>query len=105
MGQEVVNSKGGGEGKGGSMNICEVCYNLLEPDGSCLTCRLAEEVKRLKERVIDLEKEAWIMVDANNTIIKLENEVKRLREGIAEVLDGTLPYLAKKRLKELLEDK
>jgi len=35
----------------------------------------------------------------------LLSEVKRLREGISEVIDGTLPYLAEKRLKELLESK
>jgi len=35
----------------------------------------------------------------------LLSEVKRLREGISEVIDGTLPYLAEKRLKELLERK
>ena len=33
----------------------------------------------------------------------LLSEVKRLREGIGEVLDGTLPYLAEKRLTRLLE--
>jgi hypothetical protein len=28
--------------------LCEVCFQLLEPDGSCLTCRMTERVKELK---------------------------------------------------------
>ncbi len=38
-------------------------------------------------------------------ISTLEEKVKELREGIAEVLDGTLPYLAEQRLKKVLEGK
>jgi hypothetical protein len=34
----------------------------------------------------------------------LLSEIKRLREGIQEVLGYTLPYLAEKRLRELLEE-
>ena len=37
--------------------------------------------------------------------LELQYEVKRLREGIGEVLSYTLPYLAEKRLKKLLEGK
>ena len=33
------------------------------------------------------------------------SRIKELETGIEEVLDGTLPYLAEKRLQELLEEK
>ena len=47
--------------------------------------------------------EEFLNLGGNKCPICLIKEVKRLREGIGEVLDGTLPYLAEKRIKELLE--
>jgi len=69
------------------------------------------KVKRL-EREIEIRKSAvdrWVPCpDHRDKIEKgkcyvCENE--RLREGISEVMDGTLPYLAGERLKKLLEGK
>lgn len=33
--------------------LCEVCFQTPEPDGSCLTCRLAEKVQQLKKGIED----------------------------------------------------
>jgi len=35
--------------------------------------------------------------------LRLKRRIQELEGGIREVLDGTLPYLAEKRLKELLD--
>jgi len=34
--------------------ICEVCQNNLEPDGTCLTCRLAKRVIELEANIVEL---------------------------------------------------
>lgn len=58
-----------------------------------------EEVERLREELYSTDKisRQWLSI--------AQTEIKQLKEGIAEVLDGTLPYLAEKKLKELLEVK
>jgi len=33
-----------------------------------------------------------------------QKKIEKLKEGIREVLDGTLPYLAEQRLKKLLDE-
>ena len=62
---------------------------------------------RVEEIEYDLNRGIYLNNYSNveQAISFLLSEVKRLREGISEVMDGTLPYLAEKRLKELLEDK
>jgi len=41
----------------------------------------------------------------NQHISILLSRIKQLEEGINEVLDGTLPYLAEQKLKKLVEEK
>ena len=36
------------------LRICEVCWNNIEPDGTCLTCRLAKRVEELEATIIEL---------------------------------------------------
>jgi hypothetical protein len=73
-------------------HLCPECLQMLEPDGSCLTCKMAAEVKRLK-----IEQGTYYALSPDR------EKVERLIKGIAEVLDGTLPYLVEQRLRKLLE--
>jgi len=36
------------------LRICGVCWNNIEPDGTCLTCRLAKRVEELEATIIEL---------------------------------------------------
>ena len=35
--------------------LCPECLQMLEPDGSCFTCRFAKKVKELEEEIKELE--------------------------------------------------
>ena len=35
----------------GDLSLCEVCWQILETDGSCLTCRLEKRVKQLEKEI------------------------------------------------------
>jgi len=40
----------------GNLSLCEICWQILEPDGSCLTCRLEKHIKELEAKIKELEK-------------------------------------------------
>jgi len=77
------------EGKPG-VHICVWCKQILfeKPPGIPPT---DEEASDIANHIMNCEE---------NPLVQ---KVKRLEEGIKEVLDGTLPYLAEQRLKELIE--
>ena len=46
-----------------------------------------------------IAKKAWLEAYSQQ-----QEKIEKLREGIGEVLDGTLPYLTERRLKKLLDE-
>ena len=72
------------------VHICVWCKQILfeKPPGIPPT---DEEASDIANHIMNCE---------GNPLVQ---KVKRLEEGIKEVLDGTLPYLAEQRLKKLIE--
>jgi chromosome segregation ATPase len=62
---------------------------------------LNDELDELRENVEQAEAredKCWVHIERKVT------DMKRLKESVGEVLDGTLPYLAEQRLKKALEE-
>jgi len=74
------------------VHICVWCKQILfeKPPGIPPTDEEASDIAN------------HIMTCGGNPLVQ---KVKRLEEGIKEVLDGTLPYLAEQRLKKLRREK
>ncbi len=63
-------------------------------------------LSRIKELFVceeDMDKLIGIANEKELEILKLESHIRELENGINEVLDGTLPYLAEKRLREFVK--
>jgi hypothetical protein len=66
--------------------ICGVCWNNLEPDGTCLTCRLAKRVEGLQELLeISREAHAETMNSQAKRILELELNIVELLFKIKEL--------------------
>ena len=84
--------------------ICHTCWNNLEPDGSCLTCRLEKKVKELEAENKDLKFK--LSCHASTCIAdyeQLEKKVKELEEGIKKVIDNQGDGIFTDELKKLVE--
>ena len=66
--------------------ICGICWNNLEPDGTCLTCRLAKRVEGLQE-LLDISREAHAetMNRQGKRILELEDNIVELLFRIKEL--------------------
>lgn len=66
------------------LRICEVCWNNIEPDGTCLTCRLAKRVEELEATIQELE---FVLCEYKKILVErveeLEANIKGF--GVSEV--------------------
>jgi len=60
------------------LRICEVCWNNIEPDGTCLTCRLAKRVEELEATIQELE---FVLCEYKKILVERVEELEANIKG------------------------